>query len=276
MRPLLLVAALLVACGPVPSGSTSCDAGTQAAPLSAQDAQAEAAPVGAPVVEAGVAILPVYLWAGQSNAAQQGLVNRVPAGSADAAYLLPAPGSYYSVQIFGNTNTKTSTDVDWEPVQPIAGQVGFEASFAHRMGAVGVLKFAIGASGVATWVVTYRDAEAVVRFQTELAKLTVPYRIAGLIWCQGETENAQTVPTWDKFFSTIIGEMRVAFGADLPVIVVQQPPEVVTGIREAEAAWVAADKHATLVSTADLPYEGYPHWGVPSVFRIGERIADAF
>lgn len=214
--------------------------------------------------------LPVYLWAGQSNAKALASVDTMAAG--DERYAASLPAVRYAARGYGSQDDEVATSRAWSDLQCFGGKIGMEMAFGHSLvGPAALIKFTIGSSVLQHWVDAARDDEMLAFFAEQLALLGQPYYPAGFIWIQGESEGARSQPGWSGHFTSIVSKLREAMGRSLPVYVVEtQTGDAMSGIQH---EWVASDPHAAIIETP--PYEGSPHWWMPSLCRIGEAIAAA-
>jgi hypothetical protein len=201
----------------------------------------------------------------------------------DLVYLAADSNIWYTNLGYSNKTT-LEYNIDWEPLSTTntPTHLGYEMALGHTLDVAGkrfaLSKYARGGTAIAEWTSNGWFVEAAARHTAQIAALAAAtgenVYPAALIWCQGEDERSNTVSTWAAQLAAGVATIRQIVGRiQLPVIVVQTQDydgSTDTGIRAAEAAFVAADAHASLVDTSAYPYANPPHWNATQYCRIGE------
>lgn len=152
------------------------------------------APAPAPVVEA----LPVYLFLGQSN---------MVGGQGEQALLPPRLLPALSDQVF----TDTWKQMQVGNYQPLG--FGPELSFAARKPGVGIVKFAVNGTSLATDWLPNLLSQAISHAQAAAA--SQPVRFAGAFWMQGESDasSADQADAYAANLRTLVARLRTELNA---------------------------------------------------------------
>lgn len=178
----------------------------------------------------------------------------------------------------------------WVQLKPFAGyqqdgQFGPEISFAFRKGAIGVVKFSKGSTGLAKdWMPPGALLDQAIAWAKQ-AQASQPIKFAGVLWDQGGTDMNRL--DWSNAYAenlrTMVAKLRTELGApDLRFVAVREYtrqdliPDQFPGRAIVRAAienpgienygWINADD---LVPLGDLA-----HYTTPNIVKIGERLAD--
>lgn len=286
-----LLVAVLTACGggggdvaaqpaavaaPAPAAATAPAPSPVVAPAPAPAPAPALVPVTVPraLPEPVAQPLQVYLFMGQSN--MSGWISKTSELPPDLLAAQPA---------------LAWTGSAWVQLKPFAGyqqdgQFGPEISFAHSKGAIGVVKFSKGSTGLAKdWMPPGALLDQAIAW-AKRAQASQPIKFAGVLWDQGGTDMNRL--DWSEAYAANLRTMAAKLRAelnepDMRFVAVREytrqdlVPDLFPGRAIVRAAienpgienygWIDADD---LVPLGDLA-----HYTTPNIMKIGERLAGA-
>jgi hypothetical protein len=232
---------------------------------------------------------PVYVLAGQSNAAGNG-----PVAQLDASQATPAVDSY----LYDDGSCAPDLAGHWVPITTgdgcTAQAIGPELAFAKSMpGPVYIIKYAVPSTSMDTFwrspsaggafpgYVALLDA---VRSALAAARIPGGAHLAALLWFQGESDaidSAEAADTYQARLAAFIADFRTDTGAaQLPVVLAQvhlcsQEPWGAV-VQSAQAAVAGSVPGVSMFPTEDLVLNpGEPDEDGESEYAVGQRFAAA-
>ncbi|MDP2316045.1 MAG: sialate O-acetylesterase [Pseudomonadota bacterium] len=232
----------------------------------------------------------VYLLSGQSNMDGFSLLSGLPPSLRVAQADVPL---YWA---------ETGTFAPLAPASsygaPYTGpEVSFGRTLADAGQRVALVKYAIGASNLQTyWTPGKGDddpdagegwavlVETIAGATAELDAAGTPWRWAGFVWMQGETDAryAATAAAYEANLTQLLASVREETNTpELPtvlgLIACDEMCEWFEDVRTAQIAVADADPNTVAVETFDLPLSVTDeiHYDGPSIRVVGERFAQA-
>ncbi|MES2641664.1 MAG: sialate O-acetylesterase [Myxococcota bacterium] len=232
-------------------------------------------------------VLDVYLLAGQSNMDGYSLLTGLPpslrVAQPDVPLFWSERGSFAALAPASSAGAAYT-----------GPEVTFGRTMADAGGAVALVKFGIGATSLYTYwnaaeddpdngegwrlLMATMDAAAL-----ELDATGTPWRWAGFVWMQGETDAryAASAAAYEANLTQLVARVREhaktpALPTVLGLIACGDMCELFDDVRAAQVAVADADPNVIAVETYDLPLGADAiHYDGPSMRVLGERFAQA-
>ncbi len=232
----------------------------------------------------------VYLLAGQSNMDGYGMVTGLPPSQRVAQQDVPL---YWSG--WGTFSSLAPASAGGSAYT--GPEVSFGRSMADAGHRVALVKHAVGGTDLAEFWHPGADPEdtnvgtgwavlmdSVVAAEAELDAAGEPWRWAGFVWMQGESDanEASWAAAYDDNLTHLLSRVREELDTpELPVVIGLIACEGLCAgletVREAQQAVADADDDVVTVETLDLPRNPYDTWHYdgPSTRVMGDRFAAA-
>jgi hypothetical protein len=160
-------------------------------------------------------------------------------------------------------------------------ELGFGLELKRHVEQFGVVKVTMSGSALFDqWAPGSELRQALFDRTQEYLDVRPDHEVAAFIWFQGYHDQFEefSIRDYDKNLNDLISEVRLAYGEDTPVIVVEsrRPDDLptLTRIADAQQRVVEGLSNATLVSTSGLTT--CFHYDSASQLLIGQRIAQAW
>lgn len=224
----------------------------------------------------------VFILAGQSNMSGRGLVASSDTVADERTLTLDKQGELVLAK---------------EPLnlllEPKMAELSLGTSFAKRLlqdcpAGVSILliQTAVGGSSISQWLgdSVHRGVKLYSNFKEKVALAKKYGVIKGVLWHQGEADaNERDIPRYQERLTELFSSFRKAAGQRrLPVVLGElgsfsKTPETFARINGVMRTYVGLDRHAALVSTADLMHKGdFLHFNAEGFRLMGQRYAEQF